>query len=303
MIASRAALGALAILLASHAAAQEAADQHLRREVYSPVTRTRLPMTTGRTAIVAFGPGEDIKRVVTGTVGIIAYPTAQEVQSAPLGNNLPLWAENVGRTTLQVITARADGPDRVYQIDVFVRPVPACEDASGEKCQDHADSTYGLTYTYPDDERSRRNAETAAARQAAGVRAASTRAQREHAAAVARLTAEPSCVNGDYWGQGDRAIVPDDACDDGQSVALLFRGNRPVPAVFVIDPDGKERAVRVSQRGDWTILPVMRERIVLRLGQSVVNIKNNSYDHIGREPATGTPTPDVIRQIVRAGAE
>ena len=268
------------------------ADPQMRRQEYRPAGRTLLPMTAGSSAVLTFGPGEQIKRVVMGTDGILSAPKAEEVQASPLGNNLPLWAEKAGQTTLQVVTARGSGqPDRVYQ---FLAKVTATAD--------DPNSLAGLIFSYPEDERAKRAADAAEARRAAQERAEAWRNRREHQTAVARLQQDFSCLNGLYQARGDRSIAPDDACDDGQQIGLLFRGQRQLPSVFLIEADGKERSVRVTTRGDWLIVPAMREKLVLRLGGSVLELRNDAFDARGRDPATGTTSPDVIREVVQARA-
>lgn len=270
------------------------ADPQMRRQEYRPSGRTLLPVTVGRSAIITFSAEEQIKRVVMGTDGILAAPSANEVQNSPLGNNLPLWAEKEGRTTIQVVTARVGQPDRVYQfLAVVTSPVGDADDPK---------TLTGLIFAYPEDERAKREAEAAANRRAAQERAEAARARREHQAAVARLQQDFSCSNGLYEARGDRAIVPDDACDDGQQIGLLFRGQRQIPAVFLIEPDGSERSVRPTTRGDWLIVPFLREKLVLRMGGSVLEVANRGFDARGRDPGTGTTSPDVVREVVQARA-
>lgn len=269
------------------------ADPQVRRQEYRATARTRLPLTVGTSAVLTLGAGEDILRVVMGVEGIVSLPKRDQAQNAPLGNNLPLWVEKAGRTTLQVITSRGEGqPDRTYHFLVEAKGAPA----EG----DDPDSLTALIFTYPEDERARRAAQatqTAEARQAARERA---QAARERQTAVARLQQDFRCTNGLYLGRGDASIAPDDACDDGQQMALLFRGNRPLPAVFVVEADGKERSVRPTTRGDWLIVPMLRERLVLRHGESVAEVRNDAFDPRGRDTNTGTSSPDVVREVVQA---
>jgi type IV secretion system protein VirB9 len=270
----------------------------MRQQVYNPAGRTLLVGTVGRATILTFGPDEQIKRVVTGSAGFWAVPDGKEIAQSPLNNVLPLWAEKAGRTTLQVVTAKPGMPDRVYQFSAEVRALPKC---GVEDCEDDPNAIYGLTFIYPDDERAKKAAETAEARRIAGERAATARRQREHLHAVARLEQDFTCRNGLYEARGDRSIVPDDACDDGQRIGMMFRGNRQLPAVFLIGADGKEQSVSFSVRGDWVIVPALRERIILRLGEtSALEVVNRAFNARGYSPNTGTPSPDVVREVVQA---
>lgn len=288
------------------------AEPGMRRQVYNPHGRTRLVGTVGRSVVVTFADDETIKRVVFGTDSIMSPPKPQEAQAgggaqAALGNNLPLWADAVGVTSLQVITQRPAAPDRVYQFRVEVRQTPAtCGGGLDTRgCEDDADAVYGLAFAYPDDERARKAAEAAEARRAGAERAAAARERREKATAVARLSTDFTCVNGRYEGEGDRSIAPDDACDDGQAIGLLFKGNRQVPTVLLVGPGPKdEQAIRPTMRGDWLIVPALRERIRLRLGErQVVDVVNKAYNREGHSPGTGTGSPDVVREVVQAAPD
>lgn len=288
----------LAMLAASPACALDEpppinpAEPQMRQQVYNPAGRTLLVGTVGRATILTFAPDEQIKRVVFGSAEFWEGPDPKEMQNAPLNNVLPIWATKPGRTTLQVVTARGNGPDRVYQFSAVVRTLPA-------GVEDDPAATYGLAFTYPDDERAKKAAEAAEARRVNAERWQARRVRQEHQQAVARLEQDFTCMNGLYEGQGDRTIAPNDACDDGQRIGLMFRGNRQLPAVFLVGNDGKEQSTTFSVKGDWMILPVMRERIRLRMGPTtVLDVVNRAWSAEGRSTGTSTPSPDVVREVV-----
>ena len=291
----------------------EPGEPHMRRQVYNPYGRTLVVGNPTRSTVIVFAPDENIKRVVQGDEKIWSMPTPEEVQQSPLGNILPLWANTPGRTTLQVITQKPGHPDRPYQFSAVVRSIPPVCDKDGRPaadgihmCDDDPEAIYGLVFAYPDDERRRQTAQTAETRAQAQTRRAAEREQRDRATAVARLQTDFICVNGLYDGipmkNGDRSLAPDDVCDDGQSIGLLYKGARPVPSVFLVDPDGTNpRSIRTTQRGDWVVVPVLRERIRLMVNdRSALDVVNRAFNPHGHSPGTGTGSPDVVREVVQA---
>lgn len=282
-------------------------EPHMRRLVYNPAGRTHLVLTIGRSAVVTFGPDEQIKRYVFGTEGIMTGPKPAEAQGGGgqqqgIGNNLPLWGDQVGVTTLQVITHRPGQTDRVYQFAAEVRQMPpTCAGGLDTRgCKEDPDAVFGLVFVYPEDEKQRRAADAAEARQAAAVRGRAVRERRDEQTARDRLAVDFHCTNYLYEAQGTAAITPDTACDNGQETAFLFRGNRPVPAIFLIGESGKEQSVRPTMRGDWAVVPSLRAEMRLRLGAAVLTVWNRRYEPVGRNPGTGTSSPDVVREVVGA---
>lgn len=180
---------------------------------------------------------------------------------------------------------------RAYTFELSTRAGPLTADAPN--------TYYLVRFTYPADER----AAAEASRQAKAAAAVAARKQREERQARERLRvaqATPSGVNWNYDGQGDRALAPAEVWDDGQSTFLRFPGNRRIPAIFSVLPDGREAAVNYSAdaRGLVTIHqtgPTLR----LRDGDLVLCILNRAVDATGRNPGTGTTSADVVREIRR----
>ena len=95
-------------------------------------------------------------------------------------------------------------------------------------------------------------------------------------------------------------LAPAEVWDDGQSTFLRFPGNRRVPTIFSVLPDGREAAVNYSVNTTGVITvhqtgPALR----LRDGGLVLCIFNRAADATGRNPGTGTTSPDVVREIRR----
>ena len=126
------------------------------------------------------------------------------------------------------------------------------------------------------------------------------RRARERLVLASTNAATPGTMNWNYDGQGDRELAPAEVWDDGQSTFLRFPGNRRVPSIFSVLADGREAAVNYSANTSGLITvhqtgPALR----LRDGGLVLCILNRAFDATGRNPGTGTTSPDVVREIRR----
>jgi type IV secretion system protein VirB9 len=118
-----------------------------------------------------------------------------------------------------------------------------------------------------------------------------------------RLKSRPLVKNSDYTvaaGKDSHHIVPSAVWDDGRNTYLEFRGNRPMPAVFEVTPDGKEHMADVIAMPDYDLIavPVVAPGLVLRAGSGVVvSVRNQAYDPEGRGPVAGSYADGVQRQV------
>jgi len=104
-----------------------------------------------------------------------------------------------------------------------------------------------------------------------------------------------------YLAQGSEAIQPLGVSDNGQSTILLFAPNTPLPAPYVVTPDGKEAIVQTTNEsspdGLLMILHRTAREIVLRRGKQVLALYNQGYNPIGSTNGTGTASPNVVREV------
>jgi type IV secretion system protein VirB9 len=117
-----------------------------------------------------------------------------------------------------------------------------------------------------------------------------------------RLKARPLVKNSAYTVAADDKsahIVPSAVFDDGGTTYLEYRGNRPVPAVFSVTPDGQEHMANVIALPDYDLIavPLVAQGLVLRAGNAVVSVRNSAYDPEGRGPLGGSYAEGVLRQV------
>ena len=212
-------------------------DSRMRYVAYNPGQVVHLSTIVGATMVVSFSPTE--------TVTSVAETDSLHLAAVPKGNYL--FLKPSAALTLQpiiVLTQRDDGSLRRYVFEIETVTSPST--ANG------ADGVfYSVQFTYPADE-----AAAEAAREAA--EAAKTRQLNELAQEQATQTAALSLLNSErtdpfagprnykYVAQGDRGLAPLAVWDNGYSTVLQFADNARIPAIFVIDPDGKEATASYS---------------------------------------------------------
>ncbi len=106
-----------------------------------------------------------------------------------------------------------------------------------------------------------------------------------------------STRNYKYVAQGNSSLTPITVWDNGYSTVLQFPGNERIPAIFVIDLDGKEATASYSVSGNTVQVGQTAREIRLRDGDTVLNIFNLGYNTVGQNPGTGTTSPEVTRVI------
>lgn len=96
-------------------------------------------------------------------------------------------------------------------------------------------------------------------------------------------------------------IDPSMAYDDGRFTYIKFAGNRQMPEVFSVEPDGSEASVATHVEGeanDTLVVHRVWKRFVLRLGKQVVGIWNDAYDQTGLTAPDGV-TVKGLKRVVR----
>jgi type IV secretion system protein VirB9 len=278
-------------------APERGGDPHVRVAIYRPTEQVLLVGAVGRPVTITFGPEEHIRRVVLETSGVVDGkavpapwdgPGAEQVAQQPLGNVLPLWAMRAGRSNAQVITATADGGNRVYLFQLVALP-PQPNECAADDCDDPRLTT-GLSFVYPEE-----------------ARAVSQQVARKTHAVSQRLAAEERLRQDIFYGQRNwkyvakgteaarRALAPDQISDNTQVTGLLYLGNRKAPALYIVEAGDSERQVTPTPDKDLLVVYETARHWRLRKGIQVLDLYNLGYDPIGANPWTGTTSPSVLR--------
>jgi type IV secretion system protein VirB9 len=293
-------------------------DLHVRTVIYNLADTTLLVGTVNSPTTITFAQDEQVKTVAFGQGDNPPWRGPQcknSTQWSPR-NNLSLWPTKPGRNSMEVITVRtANGAteERAYAFVLIALAQPAsCAELDNllqdPECQD-AHSMSELRFTYKPDA-------AEVAREAQAHWEAARRVELEHQA-EARLATDyfNGQRNWKYVAKANRAWLASgqpapSVSDNGTDTVFGFRGYAQQPAIFVVlkdhcgDPehDDCEQSANVTptpQHG-FVVYHGMAPHFRLRLGAAVMDIWNKAYDPIGHNPDTGTTSPDVVRQVVRA---
>ena len=157
---------------------------------------------------------------------------------------------------------------------------------------------YSVQFTYPFDIAADDAAKAAAA--AKSRQAAAQTAEQARAEALLKQSENDPALAGRNWryvARGNRSLTPIAVFDNGYSTVFRFPENERIPAIFVINPDGKEATAPYSVSGGYAQVGLTAREFRLRDGNTVLEVFNPAYDSMGKNPATGTVSPDVQRQV------
>ncbi|MCK8786562.1 TrbG/VirB9 family P-type conjugative transfer protein [Roseomonas sp. NAR14] len=298
-----------------------ARDSRIRTVAYDPNQVVKLYAVPGSTLTIQLAAGETVAGLAVSDQSLLD-PPREEAPASPLalagGGAAPRNGPVADRNLLTAVRGnfvmlkplRELDPQPLFIIGRSTDPATGRETMraytfelstrAGPLTEGTPDTYYLVRFAYPAEERAAAVAAASARRQAAAARAAEARAQREAQAARDRLAtaAAPAAANWRYDGQGDRGLAPSETWDDGQSTFLRFPGNRRIPAIFAVLPDGREAAVNYSASADGLVtVHGVLAALRLRDGNRVLCIFNRAYDPTGRNPGTGTTRADVVREV------
>jgi len=285
----RVALILAGLLLSSPALANQmpqhgSLDSRMRYVVYNPGQVVHLSTEVGATLVVGFSDKE--------AVDAVAETDTTHLSAMPKGNYL--FFRPTAALTLQpvvVLTTLPDGERRRYVFEIeTVTSTSMADGASGVY--------YSVQFTYPSD-----IAAADAAKAAAAEKARQDVAKAAEMARTQALLKQPendpasAASNWRYIARGDRTLTPIAVFDNGYSTVFRFPENERIPAIFVINPDGKEATAPYSVSGGYAQVGMTAREFRLRDGNTVLEVFNLAYNTMGRNPATGTVSPDVQRQV------
>ncbi|MQW86658.1 P-type conjugative transfer protein VirB9 [Sinorhizobium saheli] len=258
-------------------------DSRMRYLAYNPDQVVRLSTAVGATMVVTFGPGE--------TVTAVAVSNSNDLAAVPRGNYLFFKASRVLQPQPVIVLTTSDAGMRRYVFSISAKTMSGPD-------KEQPELYYSVQFAYPVEE-------AAARRKQAEQRSVAYRLQAE--ALYQRRAADllgqpaaaesPSANNWHYVAQGDRSLTPLEVFDNGITTVFRFPGNRRIPSIYTINPDGKEATANYSIKGDYVEIPSVARGWRLRDGDTVLCIWNSAYDPTGRDPGTGTVRADIWRAL------
>lgn len=245
-------------------------DSRIQYVEYDTDNVVKIRAKVAHTVTVQLDKGESAEE------GVVAMGDAQAWNMAVKGNNLIFkpTAESP-QTNLTVITNK-----RIY---VFDLSLAGCSyNKKGKKVC--TPPTYLLRFTYPED-----------------IAAAKAAAARQEARAFQMklkygLDGAKTPLNYNYYGFGEKKIAPAIMWDDGRFTYLRYPNNKDLPTIYKLNPDGSEMLVNTRTDGDTFIIHETAEEFVMRLGDSVLGIKNKGYK-VGEFNHLGTNDKNSVRLI------
>lgn len=241
-------------------------DERVKFIDYRAEEVTQLVGHYGFSTHIQFSPSESVEQIAMGD------KEAWEV--APVDNHIFIKPKGDEATTnMTVVTSR-----RVYNFELSAH-------WSQNGAHPHPnDMFFQINFRYPEE--------------------IAARAERE--AEAQRLqerlnqSDEPVAANWDYWAKGSQEVTPSKAFDNGRFTFLTFANNSEMPAIYMVNPDGTESLVNTHidpENPDTIVVHKVGRQLVMRKGNSVACIFNESYDPEGVTNTTGTTIPGVERVI------
>ena len=265
-----------------------AQDTRMRYVSYDSGQVVHLSTEINATLVVGFSDKE--------TVSAVAETDTTHLSAAPKGNYLFFWpTAALPLQPVVVLTTLPDGKMRRYVFEIETVTTPSMGNGV-------ASVYYSVQFTYPFE-----IAAADAAKAAAAEEARLKAVQAAQQAAIQTALQKPvvdGAVDGRNWryiARGDRSLTPIAVFDNGYSTVFRFPENERIPAIFVVNPDGKEATAPYSVTGGYAQVGMTAREFRLRDGNTVLEVFNLGYDTMGVNPATGTVSKDVER-VVKTGA-
>lgn len=262
-------------------------DNRIQYVNYNPGDVVIVRAVVGLGARVVFSPDEIILDVASGFTQGWEFNDRRNIlyikpKSIQVGQGGEPMAPVAGKwnTNLMVTTNL-----RMYDIDLHLLPG---SNTGKSPTSTSSRIAYRVEYKYPADEQ------------------ATAKALAEKHRAEVKLGVKPTPRNWNYSMQiGDLSenIAPTMAYDDGLFTYLKFPNNRDLPAAFLVAADKTESLVNSHidpTTLDTLVLQRVSKEVVLRLGNAVIGIYNDSFDIDGVPATNGTTVPGVMR-VIKSG--
>jgi type IV secretion system protein VirB9 len=259
-------------------------DSRIRYVTYSKDDVTEIYVERGETTRLVLGDDEKIEMAGTGFPADCKNEALEWCIHADKGEN-EIWVkpkDGATRNNLELKTNKHD-----YSIEFKVGSAHGRKQAGG---------MYRVIFRYP--------IQLPPLATVMALQGASANAKHEASEKVLlddRLAADkPTPRNWNYTMQvlkGGEDIAPSLVFDDGRFTYLQFPANREVPSIFYVSPAGEEARINWTMKGDLVEVQRLGRRFVLRLGDAVVGVWNDSFDPNGVAPKNGTTVQGVDRVL------
>ncbi|MDF3055156.1 MAG: virB9 2 [Gammaproteobacteria bacterium] len=99
---------------------------------------------------------------------------------------------------------------------------------------------------------------------------------RSHASGGASGFKKPLVENWRYTAQGDITVVPVCVYDNGRFTFFDFGERQNIPAIFSVDPRGRESLINYHIQGKFVVVETTGKQFTLRYGDQVATVFNES---------------------------
>jgi type IV secretion system protein VirB9 len=270
-------------------------DQRVRYVTYQKDEVTKVTVRRGVVTRVVLGDDERIVIAGSGFVADCAKPEAEWCIRADVGTN-QVWVKPRDHATHNNLEIRTDKRDYSLEFTVVADDRIGRKQQAGQGQRRTDEPMYRVIFRHP---LVPPNPVAMTAMQASAHRAKQVRDKAD--LLHERLNSfVPEPRNWSYSMEvlpGGEDISPTLVFDDGRFTYFQFPPNREIPAIFYFSPLGEETRINFHMEKDLAVVQRMGRRFVLRLGQAVVGIWNDSYDKTGVPTVEGTTVSGITRTL------
>lgn len=260
------------LMLAAATAANAAPgdDPRIRTVTYEPNQVVRIYTAIGNPTLIQFEDGETVEESDSNKA-MIGIGDKEAWKIGPRGSNVMLKpAAARPDTKLLIVTNK-----RSYAFEILSVPKKSA-----------ISPTLIVRFDYPD---TRAKAALAASQKSA--------AAAERLAKVSGRANTATKNNANYMMQGDTVLAPTSITDDGRFTFMQFNSTRALPVAYKVLPDGREALTNYHMESDTGMMVIHETaaKLILRYGNSVLAIRNDSFNPDGQLNVSGTSVPDAVR--------
>ncbi len=270
-------------------------DQRVRYVTYQKDDVTKVTVRRGVVTRIVLGDDEHIVIAGSGFLADCAKQEAEWCVRADVGTN-QVWVKPKDQATHNNLEIRTDKRDYSLEFTVVGDHRIGRKQNAGTGHRGNDEPMYRVIFRHPLLP-ANPAALTAIQASAHRVKQARDKADVLHER-LESFTPEPR--NWSYLMEvlpGGDDIAPALVFDDGRFTYFLFPPTREIPAIFYFSPLGEETRINFHMEKDLAVVQRMGRRFVLRLGDAVVGIWNDSYDKTGVPANEGTTVSGITRTL------